>query len=224
MDRGHRRDALSPIASAMGHHLRRRARQPPLDRGQQRARAPGVPALSPPVVGVCSLPQSPGVSPGVRGGTGAVRQRIRVRRLQPPPTPGGYWTDPPLGDEWWYPAVRETGGARRAGDDSRLPTCNPRSTPWAPLSERRQHASSSCWSRASPGLPRLRIILAHGGGNVPFRPRVPAWEHHPRVGVLRRLPRAVPFRHTVYSQEAMDLLIKVVGVDRIIYASEMLGA
>jgi 4-oxalmesaconate hydratase len=31
------------------------------------------------------------------------------------------------------------------------------------------------------------------------------------------------FDTTVYSQEAMDLLIKVVGVDNVIFASEMLG-
>jgi 4-oxalmesaconate hydratase len=29
-----------------------------------------------------------------------------VCNLNPDPS-GGYWTDPPLTDRWWYPALRE---------------------------------------------------------------------------------------------------------------------
>src|SRR5690606_17043448 len=41
---------------------------------------------------------------GVRRRARALRHRVRLRRLQPNPDPsGGYWTDPPLGDRYWYP-------------------------------------------------------------------------------------------------------------------------
>ncbi len=67
-------------------------------------------------------------------------------------------------------------------------------------------------------------MLAHGGGNVPYQAA--------RYRALSLMHGWEPFERfiarfywdtTVYSQEAMDLLIRVVGVDRVIYASEMLG-
>ena len=56
-------------------------------------------------VGVCQLPQSPGVEPKT-----CVPELERCVNelgfvgcnLNPDPT-GGYWTDPPLTDRWWYP-------------------------------------------------------------------------------------------------------------------------
>ena len=43
------------------------------------------------------------------------------------------------------------------------------------------------------------------------------------MGAVRDFIKHFYLDTTVYSQEAMELLIKVVGVDNIIYASEMLG-
>ena len=56
-------------------------------------------------VGVCQLPQSPGVPPA--NCIGALRRCVLDLgfvgcNLNPDPS-GGYWRDPPLTDRWWYP-------------------------------------------------------------------------------------------------------------------------
>ncbi|MGE3932674.1 MAG: amidohydrolase family protein, partial [Rhodospirillaceae bacterium] len=56
-------------------------------------------------VGVCQLPQSPGVKPD-----NCIPELVRCVtelgfvgcNLNPDPA-GGYWRDPPLTDKWWYP-------------------------------------------------------------------------------------------------------------------------
>ena len=73
-------------------------------------------------------------------------------------------------------------------------------------------------------FPALRFIMPHGGGTVPFQAA--------RYRALALMNKWEPFEEfikrfyfdtTVYSQDAMELLVKVVGVDNIIFASEMLG-
>jgi 4-oxalmesaconate hydratase len=79
-------------------------------------------------------------------------------------------------------------------------------------------------SRVFNDFPRLRFILAHGGGNVPYQAT-----RYKALGIIHEWEPFDDFiRHfywdtTVYSQDAMDLLVRVVGIDHIIYASEMLG-
>ena len=66
--------------------------------------------------------------------------------------------------------------------------------------------------------------MPHGGGNVPFQAaRYRALAHHEQVGAVRHFVKRFYFDTTVYSQEAMELLIRVVGVDNVVFASEMLG-
>jgi 4-oxalmesaconate hydratase len=79
-------------------------------------------------------------------------------------------------------------------------------------------------SRIFQDFPRLKIILTHGGGNVPYQEAryralciMNKWE--PFEEFIKRLY----FDTTVYSREAMDMLVRVVGVDNIVFASEMLG-
>jgi 4-oxalmesaconate hydratase len=73
-------------------------------------------------------------------------------------------------------------------------------------------------------FPTLRLIISHGGGNVPYQAAryraiglMNKWE--PFEAVLRRLY----FDTTVYSVEAMEMLVRTVGVDNVMFASEMLG-
>src|SRR4029079_15497025 len=56
-------------------------------------------------VGVCQLPQSPGVPPA--SSIGELERCVQELgfigcNLNPDPS-GGYWTDPPLTDRWWFP-------------------------------------------------------------------------------------------------------------------------
>ena len=79
-------------------------------------------------------------------------------------------------------------------------------------------------SRIFTDFPRLKIILTHGGGNVPFQEAryralciMNKWE------AFEEFIRRLYFDTTVYGPGAMEMLVKVVGVDNIVFASEMLG-
>jgi 4-oxalmesaconate hydratase len=219
---------FSPMASAMGHHfgnelVSRHWTEVSNDLIHR------VCALYPDrFVGVCALPQSPGVRPAA-----CVEELERCVtelgfvgcNLNPDPS-GGYWTDPPLGDEWWYPLYDKLQELDVPAMMHASATCNPAfhttgshylnvdSTAFMQLLE----------SRIFADFPRLKIILTHGGGNVPFQAAryralclMNKWE--PFEAFVRRLY----FDTTVYSAEAMQLLVQVVGVDNILFASEMLG-
>ncbi len=72
-------------------------------------------------VGVCQLPQSPGVAPAnCIPGAGAVREGVRVHRLQPESRSVGRLLDRSAAHgQVVVPALREDGGARRARHGAR---------------------------------------------------------------------------------------------------------
>ena len=74
-------------------------------------------------------------------------------------------------------------------------------------------------------FPTLRFIIPHGGGAVPYH-----WGRYRGLAQdLKRPPlpellQNVFFDTCVYHQAGIDLLTKVVPVDNILFASEMVGA
>jgi len=219
---------FSPMASAMGHHFGNAL----ISRYWTEANNDlihRVCTLYPTrFVGVCSLPQSPGVSP--RECAGELERCVRELafvgcNLNPDPS-GGYWTGPPLGDEWWYPLYDKLQSLDVPAMIHASATCNPafHTTGSHYLNTDATAFLQLMESRVFHDFPRLRIVMPHGGGNVPYqaaRYRALAvmnkWE--PFDDFVKR----IYFDTTVYNQDAMELLIKVVGVDNIIFASEMLG-
>ena len=219
---------FSPMASAMGHHfgnalVSRHWTEVNNDLIHR------VCKLYPErFVGVCSLPQSPGVSP--RECAGELERCVRELgfvgcNLNPDPS-GGFWTSPPLGDEAWYPLYAKLEDLGAAAMMHASATCNPafHSTGSHYLNVDATAFMQLMESRIFKDFPQLRIVLTHGGGNVPYQAAryralciMNKWE--PFEEFVKRLY----FDTTVYSVEAMELLIKVVGVDNVIFASEMLG-
>lgn len=219
---------FSPMASAMGHHFGSALISRHWTEVNNDLVARACRLYPSRLVGVCSLPQSPGVSPRecVEELERCVTELGFVGcNLNPDPS-GGYWTGPPLGDEWWYPLYEKLEALDAAAMIHASATCNPAfhttgshylnvdSTAFMQLME----------SRVLRDFPRLRLVMAHGGGNVPFQAAryralclMNKWE--PFDEFVRRLY----FDTTVYSQDAMELLIKTVGVDNVVFASEMLG-
>ena len=219
---------FSPMASAMGHHFGN-ALVSRYWTEVNNELIHRVCTLYPTrFVGVCSLPQSPGVSPGecVEELERCVNEFGFVGcNLNPDPS-GGYWREPPLGDQWWYPLYERLEALEAAAMIHASATCHPAlhttgshylnvdSTAFMQLME----------SRVFKDFPRLRLVIAHGGGTVPFQAAryralcvMNKWE--PFEEFVKRLY----FDTTVYSPEAMELLLKVVGVDNVLFASEMLG-
>jgi len=219
---------FSPMASAMGHHFG----TPLVSRHWTEVNNDLIHRackLYPDrFVGVCSLPQSPGVSPKecAEELERCVKELGFVGcNLNPDPS-GGYWTDPPLGDEWWHPLYEKLEALDAAAMMHASATCNPafHSTGSHYLNVDSTAVMQLMESRVFHDFPRLRIVISHGGGNIPYQEAryralciMNKWE--PFEAFIKRLY----FDTTVYGPEAMEMLIKVVGVDNIIFASEMLG-
>jgi 4-oxalmesaconate hydratase len=219
---------LSPMASAMGHHFGNAlvSRYWTEVNNELIYR---VCAMYPDrFVGVCSLPQSPGTNPKE-----CIEELDRCIKefgfvgcnLNPDPS-GGYWTGPPLSDEAWYPLYAELEELEATAMIHASASCNPafHTTGCHYLNLDSTALMQLMDSRVLKDFPRLRFILCHGGGNVPYQEAryralsiMNKWE--PFEDVLRR----IYFDTTVYSQSAMEMLIKVVGVDNVLFASEMLG-
>lgn len=219
---------FSPMASAMGHHFGS-ARVSRYWTEVNNELIHRVCALFPTrFVGVCSLPQSPGVSPreSVEELERCVSELGFVGcNLNPDPS-GGYWSDPPLGDEWWYPIYEKLEALDAPAMIHASATCNPafHTTGSHYLNVDGTAFMQLLESRVFKDFPRLKLIISHGGGNVPYQAAryraltiMNKWE--PFEAFVKRLY----FDTTVYSQDAMELLIKVVGVDNVLFASEMLG-
>jgi 4-oxalmesaconate hydratase len=75
-------------------------------------------------------------------------------------------------------------------------------------------------------FPTLKLIIPHGGGAVPFH-----WGRYRGLALNNKRPplnelmkNNVWFDTCVYHQPGIDLLTKVVPIDNILFASEMVGA
>jgi 4-oxalmesaconate hydratase len=219
---------FSPMASAMGHHFG----GPLISRHWTEASNDmihRVCQLYPTrFVGVCALPQSPGVSP--RECIGELQRCVKDLgfvgcNLNPDPS-GGYWTDPPLGDEWWYPLYEKLEELEVPAMVHASATCNPsfHTTGSHYLNVDATAFLQLMGSRVFKDFPKLRLIISHGAGNVPYQSA-----RYRALGIMNKwepfeeFVKRLHFDTTVYSQDAMEMLIRVVGVDNVLFASEMLG-
>jgi 4-oxalmesaconate hydratase len=181
-------------------------------------------------VGVCQLPQSPGVPPS---NCIAELQRCVDElgfvgcNLNPDPS-GGHWSDPPMTDRWWYPLYEkmlELGAPAMVHVSG---SCNPNfhATGAHYLNADTTAFMQFLLSDLFKDFPSLKFIIPHGGGAVPYH-----WGRYRGIAQdLKRPPLAelllqnVYFDTCVYHQPGIDLLTKVIPVENILFASEMLGA
>jgi 4-oxalmesaconate hydratase len=221
---------FSPKASAMGHHL-----------GDQRISEVWtrhcndlihrVCELFPrSFVGVCQLPQAPGVSPA-----NCVAELERCVRefgfvgcnLNPDPS-GGHWSGLPLTDRFWYPLFEKMVELDVPAmiHVSGSCNCNFHTTGAHYINSDTTAFMQLLTGNLFKDFPTLKLIIPHGGGAVPFhwgRYRGLAQElKQPTLD--RHLLQNVFFDTCVYHQAGIDLLTKVIPIDNILFATEMLGA
>jgi 4-oxalmesaconate hydratase len=181
-------------------------------------------------VGVCQLPQTPGVAP-----TNSIAELKRCVNelgfigcnLNPDPS-GGNWTAPPLTDRYWYPFYEAMVELDVPAMVHVSASCNPNF-----------HATGAHYLNADTtafmqfltadlfkDFPTLRMIIPHGGGAVPFHwGRYRGLAQDMKRPLLTDLIRDNVFFDTcVYHQPGIDLLLKVVPADNILFGSEMVGA
>ncbi|MDP7425295.1 MAG: amidohydrolase family protein [Rhodospirillales bacterium] len=181
-------------------------------------------------IGVCQLPQSPGVTPD-----NCIPELERCINelgfigcnVNPDPT-GGYWSDPPLFDEWWYPLWEKMEELNVPGMIHVSASCNPN---FHFTGAHYMNADTSAFmqfitSDLFKDFPKLKFIIPHGGGAVPYH-----WGRY--RGLAQDMGRPpldellldnVFFDTCVYHQAGIDLLTKVIPTKNILFASEMVGA
>jgi len=181
-------------------------------------------------VGVGQLPQSPGVSP--ESCVGELRRCVEELgfigvNLNPDPS-GGYWTDPPMTDEWWFPVYEAMVELDVPAMIHVSASCNPNfhTTGGHYLAADTTVFMQLLKSKLFERFPTLRLVLPHGGGAVPYHwGRYRGIAQDLGVGPLDELLLDnVYFDTCVYHAPGIRLLAEVIPAKNIIFASEMVGA
>ncbi|HMB73630.1 MAG TPA: amidohydrolase family protein [Gammaproteobacteria bacterium] len=182
-------------------------------------------------IGAAQLPQSPGAPID-----GCVRELERTVgelgfigcNLNPDPT-GGFFTGPPLGDRYWYPLYEKMCELEVPGMIHVSGACN---TPYFQTTGSYYLSADTIafmqlmQSSVFADFPELKLIIPHGGGAVPYH-----WGRFRGLADMLKLPplseammNNVFFDTCVYHQPGIDLLLDVIPLDNILFASEMVGA
>lgn len=180
--------------------------------------------------GVCQLPQSPGGDP--RNLVPELRRCIEELgfvgcNLNPDPT-GGYWTDPPLTDRWWYPLYEALVELDVPAMVHVTHSCNPNfhSTGAHYLVGDTTAFVQFMTSTLFRDFPTLRFVIPHGGGAVPYQ-----WGRYRGLAARNGLSDLdefvvgnIFFDTCVYDLRGMRLLTETVPRKNILFASEIMGA
>jgi 4-oxalmesaconate hydratase len=178
---------------------------------------------------VCQLPQSPGESPEkcIPELRRCVEQLGFVGcNLSPDPS-GGYWTDPPLTDRWFYPLYEELVRLDVPAMVHVSSSCNPcfHGTGAHYINGDTTAFMQFLLSDLFKDFPTLRFIIPHGGGAVPYH-----WGRYRGLALdLKRPPvesmmNNIFFDTCVYHHPGVELLTRIVPIDNILFGSEMIGA
>jgi 4-oxalmesaconate hydratase len=178
---------------------------------------------------VCQLPQSPGVAPEHCIGEleRCVKAGFIACNLNPDPS-GGYWKDRPLTDRWWYPLYEKMVELDVPAMVHVSSSCNPafHFTGAHYINADTTAFMQFLTSDLFRDFPTLKFVIPHGGGAVPYH-----WGRYrglaqdmKRPPLKELLLNNVYFDTCVYHQAGIDLLLKVIPAENILFASEMVGA
>jgi 4-oxalmesaconate hydratase len=179
--------------------------------------------------GVCGLPQSPEASP-----RNCIPELERCVKgfgfvgclLNPDPSEATNYDVPALGDEYWYPLYEKLveldvpGYVHGAGCRS---IRHSYSTHF--INEETIAVVSLAGSRVFKDFPKLKIVVSHGGGAVPYHfgrfqaPSLRRGGSETFYDGLRRLY----YDTVLYTALGLELLIKTVGADRCVFGTERPG-
>ncbi|MDR0361040.1 MAG: amidohydrolase [bacterium] len=180
-------------------------------------------------VGVCQLPQSPGVPP--KNCVPELRRCVEELdfvgcNLSPDPS-GGHWSDPPLTDRHWYPLYEEMVRLDVPAMVHVSSSCNPafHGTGAHYLNGDTTAFMQFLLADIFKDFPTLRFVIPHGGGAVPYH-----WGRYRGLALDMKRPPVesmldnVFFDTCVYHYPGVEFLTRVVPVDNVLFGSEMIGA
>lgn len=152
--------------------------------------------------------------------------------LDPDPGEGDNQT-PLLGDEYWYPLYEKLCELDIPAHVHSTGNKNGRGTYSTHFIDEESLAILSLLnSRVFLDFPKLKIIISHGGGSIPYQ--VGRWRAerlHPVMA--KNIPlkesfdeslRRLYYDTVIHSKESLSLLIKLVGSDRVVFGTENPGS
>jgi 4-oxalmesaconate hydratase len=229
-ERGTDLTIFSPRASAMAHHIGTEETSLGWSRACNDLIARVCNLYPENFVGVCQLPQSPGAPPA---NSAAELERCVNElgfigcNLNPDPS-GGLWTGPPLTDRHWYPLYEKMVELDVPAMVHVSASCN---TNFHATGAHYINADTTAFmqfltSDLFRDFPTLRFIIPHGGGAVPYH-----WGRYRGLAQDMKKPpltelllHNVFFDTCVYHLPGIELLLKVIPPENILFGSEMVGA
>jgi 4-oxalmesaconate hydratase len=221
---------FSPRASAMAHHVGDETVSMTWTRACNDLITRVIDLYPENFVGVCQLPQSPGV-PIANSIAELERCVLELGfvgcNLNPDPS-GGHWTSLPLTDRHWYPFYEKMVELDVPAMVHVSASCNPN---FHATGAHYINADTTAFMQFIQGdlfkdFPALRFVIPHGGGAVPYH-----WGRYRGLADMLKRPRLdehvmqnVFFDTCVYHQPGIDLLFEVIAIDNILFGSEMVGA
>ncbi|MBT4832748.1 MAG: amidohydrolase [Porticoccaceae bacterium] len=229
-ERGADMTIFSPRASTMAHHLGDEQVSKTWTAACNNLIARVVELFPEQFIGVCQLPQSPGVP--IENSIAELERCVSELgfvgcNLNPDPS-GGHWTAPPLTDRHWYPFFEKMVELDVPAMIHVSGSCNPN---FHATGAHYINADTTAFMQFLQGdlfadFPDLRFIIPHGGGAVPYH-----WGRYRGLADMLKKPvltehvmKNVFFDTCVYHQPGIDLLFEVIDIDNILFGSEMVGA
>ena len=221
---------FSPRASAMAHHVGDQSVSEQWTRACNDLIKRVVDLFPDYFIGVCQLPQSPGVA--IDHSIEELERCINELgfvgcNLNPDPS-GGHWTSLPLTDKSWYPFYEKMVELDVPAMIHVSGCCNPN---FHATGAHYINADTTAFMQFVQGdlfrdFPDLRFVIPHGGGAVPYH-----WGRYRGLADMLKQPKLdehvmknVFFDTCVYHQPGIDLLFRVIDIDNILFGSEMVGA
>jgi 4-oxalmesaconate hydratase len=208
---------FSPRASGMGHHIGNESVSSVWTRVSNDLVKRVVELYPDNFAGVCQLPQSPGAP--IEHSVGELERCVREL---------GFIGCNLNSDRYWYPLYEKMIELEVPAMVHVSASCNPN---FHATGAHYINADTTAFMQFIQGnlfhdFPTLKLIIPHGGGAVPYH-----WGRYRGLAdMLKRPPlrehvmRNVFFDTCVYHQPGIDLLVRVIDIDNILFGSEMIGA
>ena len=145
--------------------------------------------------------------------------------LNPDPTEGDASPPPGLGEEFWFPLYDKLCELDVPALIHSAGSCQPRESYTLKfINEESIAIISLLSSKVFERFPKLKLVVPHGGGAIPYQMgRFRAWSVRGGGEYFDDRLKRLHFDTTTYDQDALELLVKVVGADRVLFATEKPG-
>lgn len=145
--------------------------------------------------------------------------------LNPDPTEGDGAPPPGLGHEFWYPLYEKLCELDVPALIHSAGSCSPRESYTLKFINEESIAIVSLLnSKVFEHFPGLKIIVPHGGGAIPYHMgRFRAWSVRQGGEFFDDRLKRLYFDTVTYDQDALELLIRKVGVKNVLFATENPG-